>query len=398
MNAKPLIVGVAWQTIASDNLGVRALAESNMAIAKRAAERAGRAMRFIEFCPTNGELPVNHGYDLTFADRLSIKGMLTGKSQYFQSLRSCDVVLDMGAGDSFSDIYGEKHFFFLALSKFLTLAAQRALVLSPQTIGPFERTWCRKVAASLMRKASRVFTRDGLSQAYLTDHGLAANAQQVTDVAFRLPYKRQELAPTSKVRVGVNVSGLLYHGGYTRNNQFGLKLDYPTFSENLLARLTSRPDCEVHEVHLIAHVLSESLPVEDDYAVLLKLQERFPQVIVAPRFHAAGEAKSYIAAMDFFTGARMHACIAAFSAGVPVVPQAYSRKFNGLFNSLGYLHVADLKAEDGEQAVAKILKGLEERKSLREEVARGNALAQERLQHYEDYLVRLFENIHADQH
>lgn len=395
MNAKPLIVGVAWQTIASDNLGVRALAESNMAIAKRAAERAGRAMRFIEFCPTNGELPVNHGYDLTFADRLSIKGMLTGKSRYFQTLRSCDVVLDMGAGDSFSDIYGEKHFFFLALSKFLALAAQRVLVLSPQTIGPFERTWCRKVAGRLMRRAGRVFTRDALSQAYLTDQGLAANAQQVTDVAFRLPYKAQELAPTSKVRVGLNVSGLLYNGGYTRNNQFGLKLDYKEFIEHLLARLTSRPDTEIH---LVAHVLSESLPVEDDYAVLLKLRERFPQVIVAPRFNAAGEAKSYIAAMDFFTGARMHACIAAFSAGVPVVPQAYSRKFNGLFNSLGYMHVADLKTEDGEQAIAKILRGLEARKSLCDEVVRGNALAQERLQHYENYLARLFESIHVDQH
>lgn len=393
MNSKPLIVGVAWQTIASDNLGVRALAESNMAIAKSAAERANRAIRFIEFCPTNGKIPANHGYDLSFADPLSIRRMLTGQSRYFQTLRACDVVLDMGAGDSFSDIYGEKHFFFLSLSKFLALVAKRPLVLSPQTIGPFDRAWCRTVAAWLMRRAGRVFTRDGLSQTYLADNDLAAKAEQVTDVAFRLPYLRQELAATSKTRVGVNVSGLLYNGGYTRNNQFGLKLDYKVFIEDLVERLTSRPDCEVH---LVAHVLSENLPVEDDYAALLRLQERFPQVIVAPRFNSAGEAKGYIAAMDFFTGARMHACIAAFSAGVAVVPQAYSRKFNGLFNSLGYMHVADLKAEDGEQALSRILQGLDARQSLREEVARGNALAQERLQHYEDYLARLFEGNHAD--
>ena len=395
MNSKPLIVGLAWQTIASDNLGVRALAESNMAIAQRAAERAKRAIRFVEFCPTNGELPVNHGYDLTFADRLSIRRMLTGESRYFQTLKTCDVVLDIGEGDSFSDIYGEKRFFFLSLSKYLAIVAKRTLVLSPQTIGPFERKWCRTVAAWLMRRAGRVFTRDGLSQAYLADNGLAANAEQVTDVAFRLPYVRQTLTPTAKTRVGVNVSGLLYNGGYTRNNQFGLKLDYKAFIENLVERLVARPDCEIH---LVGHVLSVGLPVEDDYAALLSLQARFPQVIVAPRFTSASEAKGYIAAMDFFTGARMHACIAAFSSGVPVVPQAYSRKFNGLFNSLDYTHIADLKVDDGEQALAKILQGLDARQSLRDEVERGNAQAQARLQHYEDYLAGLFGSIHVNQH
>lgn len=395
MNSKPLIVGLAWQTIASDNLGVRALAESNMAIAKRAAERAKRTIRFIEFCPTNGELPANHGYDLSFADRLSIRRMLTGESRYFQTLKTCDVVLDIGAGDSFSDIYGEKHFFFLSLSKYLAIVAKRTLVLSPQTIGPFDRKWCRTVAAWLMRRAGRVFTRDGLSQAYLADNGLGSNAEQVTDVAFRLPYVRQTLTPTAKTRVGVNVSGLLYNGGYTRNNQFGLKLDYKAFIENLVERLVARPDCEIH---LIGHVLSVGLPVEDDYAALLSLQARFPQAIVAPRFTSASEAKGYIAAMDFFTGARMHACIAAFSSGVPVVPQAYSRKFNGLFNSLNYTHIADLKVDNGEQALAKILQGLDARQSLRDEVERGNAQAQARLQHYEDYLAGLFGGIHVNQH
>ena len=40
----------------------------------------------------------------------------------------------------------------------------------------------------------------------------------------------------------------------------------------------------------------------------------------------------------------MHATIGAFSAHVPVVPMAYSRKFNGLFiDTLGYPWLADLK-------------------------------------------------------
>ncbi|MGJ7723542.1 polysaccharide pyruvyl transferase family protein [Escherichia coli] len=39
-------------------------------------------------------------------------------------------------------------------------------------------------------------------------------------------------------------------------------------------------------------------------------------VVVAERFTNPITAKSYISSIDFFTGARMHATIAAFSAGV----------------------------------------------------------------------------------
>jgi polysaccharide pyruvyl transferase WcaK-like protein len=65
-------------------------------------------------------------------------------------------------------------------------------------------------------------------------------------------------------------------------------------------------------------------------------------VILAPRFSNPIEAKSFISGLDFFTGARMHACIAAFSSGVAVCPMAYSRKFNGLFvDTLKYQWLGD---------------------------------------------------------
>ena len=39
----------------------------------------------------------------------------------------------------------------------------------------------------------------------------------------------------------------------------------------------------------------------------------------------------------------MHATIAAFSSGVPVTPYAYSRKFKGLYTTLGYDKVLEAK-------------------------------------------------------
>ncbi len=226
-----------------------------------------------------------------------------------------------------------------------------------------------------------------MSMNYLSDSGLAGNAEEVIDVAFRLPFEARPKPSDGKVHVGVNVSGLLYNGGYTRNNQFGLTVDYTALIDQLLADLARRDDVKVH---LVGHVISDSFAVEDDYRVCEALVQRHPSMSLAPRFASPNDAKSYISGLHFFTGARMHACIGAFSSGVPVVPMAYSRKFNGLFNSLGYTALADLKVDNTAQACAKVLQGLHDRDKLSVMVAAGNALAQQKLQRYEDYLAELF--------
>ncbi|MBK7050721.1 MAG: hypothetical protein IPH54_08030 [Rhodoferax sp.] len=68
--------------------------------------------------------------------------------------------------------------------------------------------------------------------------------------------------------------------------------------------------------------------------------------------------------MNFFTGARMHVYIAAFSSGVPVVPMAYSRKFNGLFGTLGYVEIADCRRETTETVIENIMGGYKRRSVL----------------------------------
>ena len=96
--------------------------------------------------------------------------------------------------------------------------------------------------------------------------------------------------------------------------------------------------------------------------------------------------------MDFVTGARMHACIAAFSSGVPVVPMAYSRKFNGLFSSLNYTFYVDGRADTTDIAYHKIIDGYERRDELKLKISSGNEIADKKLKPYEDYLVTLLSN------
>lgn len=73
--------------------------------------------------------------------------------------------------------------------------------------------------------------------------------------------------------------------------------------------------------------------------------------------------------MDFFMGARMHSTIAAFSTGVPVVPMAYSRKFNGLFaDTLSYSHLADMKKDNNSAILQLIQESFSNREALKTEI------------------------------
>ena len=114
---------------------------------------------------------------------------------------------------------------------------------------------------------------------------------------------------------------------------------------------------------------------------------------VAPAFTSPSEAKSYIAGLDFFMGARMHACIAAFSSGVPVVPMAYSRKFAGLFGSLGYDHTVDCTSEAPEAILERIFAAYEKRRTLAEEERVALTLGLQKLGAYEAALGDLMQRL-----
>ncbi len=375
-----ITVGLLWHSLNSDNLGVGALTFSNIAIVEGIASELGVDVRFRVFCWRDpGPMQMNRPN--IEVCQLSTRDLLDPR-KYFRQVRGCDMVLDISAGDSFADIYGGKRFRFNILSKMLVLIAKRPLIFSPQTIGPFNAPSSQKLAFQMMKRAKAVVTRDKLSSDYVRQLGIN-ELIEATDVAFKLPYTQAAASVGKNVRVGINISGLLYNGGYDRNNMFGLKSDYRELSHKLLQHFTSIKGCEVH---LVAHVISHTIEVEDDYRVAQKLAAEFPGVVVAPRFSNPPEAKSYISGLDYFCGSRMHACIAAFSSGVPVVPIAYSRKFSGLFGSLGYMHNTDCKTQSADDIVAEVAKGFHNRKQLAKEVAVSVALAHEKLNPYLDVL------------
>ena len=109
---KHIHIGLLWHSLSSDNLGVGALTESQLAIVTAAARRAGVQARFTVFGTSGSrgigpvDAPMERG------DRFSWKRLIVGRTRFWQQLRQCDLVLDIGEGDSFTDIYGTERFWF----------------------------------------------------------------------------------------------------------------------------------------------------------------------------------------------------------------------------------------------------------------------------------------------
>jgi polysaccharide pyruvyl transferase WcaK-like protein len=228
----------------------------------------------------------------------------------------------------------------------------------PQTYGPFERAITRAAARYVIKNASAVYSRDRRGLEFLRllmkKHNCNGKLRFVPDVAFvmdttvpgrldaaisRLTGKRDNIV------IGFNISGLLFNGGYTRNNMFGLKADYERLVYDIIARLMSY---DKTTVLLIPHVFPPAgYEVESDEAACLRVLSEIDRrhngrILLAGGKYSHTEIKYVIGLCDFFIGSRMHACIAAMSQCIPTVGIAYSWKFEGVFESV---NMADCVAD-----------------------------------------------------
>lgn len=329
----------------------------------------------------------------------SFRRVLSHFTPWMAALEEADLVGDIRGGDSFSDIYGMGRFYDGFLTAWTVILVKGSMVQFPQTYGPYQSRVARALARYILRRSSVVIARDEKSRQVAQE--LIGSRQVVwlsPDVAFSLGAirpERIELDPPlvgsipSGV-IGMNVSGLMYNGGYTRDNMFGLKLDYRSMLPALITALfTDHPG----ELWLVPHTWGPPESVESDPEACRKVRGGLPEAIrgrvrIVTGEYDCHEIKSVIGQFDFFIGSRMHACIAALSQGVPCVGIAYSRKFEGVFDSVGMGEwVVDGRKVENNEAVSRILVLYRGRDKVRQELG---VRAEEARKRLHDVFARLF--------
>jgi colanic acid/amylovoran biosynthesis protein len=307
-----------------------------------------------------------------------LRATIAKSTPWIKAVTEAELVGNVHGGDSFSDIYGLKGFLLSCLIDWTVVLVRGNLVYFPQTYGPFKSPIARWLARFLLRRSSFIIARDTQSRKIAQDLvGVGKDVSLSPDVAFSLEAiqpERIELyppftGPVSQGVIGLNVNGLMFNGGYTRKNMFGLKLDYPTFLQTLVVALLKEfPG----DLWLVPHTFAPGGDVESDPEASRKLREALPielraRVRIVNRDYDQQKIKGVIGQCDFFIGSRMHACIAALSQGVPCVGVAYSMKFYGVFESVGMEDwVVDGREATNEQAVARILELYRGRDDVRE--------------------------------
>ncbi len=305
-----------------------------------------------------------------------LRNQVIAANPCLSAIAQADLIGSIAGGDSFSDIYGLGRLLYVALPQILVLLLGKPLVLLPQTLGPFKSLPAKAIARYILSHAEVVYSRDheslaGMQTIVRTD---SSRFRFSYDMAFAL----EAVAPLEgklahlhdllrwRPLIGVNVSGLLYMGGYGGGNMFGLKPDYRDLIRRIILHFTS---LNAH-VLLIPHVFGTGPNSESDAAASAEIYGQLAHEC-AGRLHLLQgeydhhEIKHVIGQCDFFVGSRMHACIAALSQCVPAVGLAYSRKFRGVLGSVG---VADLVIDLSEQSIQEVRKHVQDIYSRRHHV------------------------------
>lgn len=311
-----------------------------------------------------------------------IRKSIISRDHYLKTIDDCDVVAAISGGDSFSDIYGLERFVYISLPQLLPVFLKKKIVLLPQTIGPFRNKIVRIIAKYIMKKAIFVCMRDRTNKDMLKSvMGNQFDERKFRfchDVAFVLEPKEPNPGLMKKIEmerdrskelVGINISGLLSMGGYTRNNMFSFKTDYNELIREIITMFLEKENVNVL---IIPHVFGDRENLESDVHAGLSFYEEHKGKYQDKLFNIEdtldqNEIKYVIGMCDFFIGSRMHACIAALSQGIPTAAIAYSDKFHGVISSIDFAElVSDPRTMNMGEIMLRIGRIFQDRKGIKE--------------------------------
>lgn len=307
-----------------------------------------------------------------------LKESFLANNPILRRIVEADVIGSIAGGDSFSDIYGMIRLLYVSLPQVLVILLGRPLVLLPQTLGPFKSSMAKRIARWTMRRAEIVYARD--RESLVEIQPLIGNDSSRLRFSYDMAFAMEPFPPSGermlqlrkldgcRPLVGLNVSGLLYMGGYSGDNMFGLKADYRQLVRDIVHYFVQK---NAH-VLLVSHVSGGGEGSESDTTACAEIHREIESKC-GGRLHLLEgeydhqEIKHVIGRCDFFLGSRMHACIAALSQCVPAIGLAYSRKFRGVLDSIQVPNlVVDLRDHDTTEIIRRVGEAYRLRAKIRE--------------------------------
>lgn len=273
------------------------------------------------------------------------RASLIRRFRLFAALVEVDAVLDVSGGDSFTSIYGEKVFDGIAAIKMIAVNFRIPLYLLPQSYGPFTCQKHMNSARFILENARLIGCRDAHGKPLVSDLAPRVDSSRIIecpDIAFGMESVRSKGEAFRRkcgadTLIGLNISGLLYFN----NKSFGLNFDYLDMIHRIVEWVIESTDADIVLVpHVVGTAKQHMVSEKSDVNAIEVLSRRYGDLMETRIFTAEEcadprEIKGIIGGCDFFMGARMHACIAAISQGIPTLCQAYSDKFTGVMSMVG---------------------------------------------------------------
>lgn len=321
-----------------------------------------------------------------------------------QLIDSCNAVMDVSGGDSFSDIYGPDRFRNIVLPKIIAARRGRRLLLLPQTYGPFKNPACRAQAREAVLGAKQAWSRDLRSHDILKDLLGADFDPKIHRTGVDMAFGLAQLAPPQPVidalsdwldsrtpMVGLNVSGMVWGNDGSSAASFGFKADYRELLRRLLEWILDTSDVNIL---LVPHVFGLDGDTKTDSAASAELKallpaRHAPRVRIAPDLPNEQQLKWLIARTQWFAGTRMHATIAGMSSAVPTASISYSDKARGVFETCGQgAQIVDPRVSDTDECVARLQQLFSSRDADRPALTQAVAGVKQRLSGQMDDIAR----------
>jgi colanic acid/amylovoran biosynthesis protein len=261
---------------------------------------------------------------------------LTRREHIVSLYAEADLIVSCGGGYLHSFGFGVA--LMIRLLAFLpAVLLRKKIVVYPQSIGPFERSWQRGLCSWFLKRTTMVFVREETSLAEAHRMGIGHLTTLAPDISFLM-----EPIPTQDAKVLLSELGICLDrriiGFAVRDWGFGGRTDRAALRERYVSSLVSvakylagtRGFRIVFFPQVTRHRDND---IDFSQEVVSRIGERDVYLIDADLTPA--QLAGLYGLCHMFVGTRMHANIFAILSGVPVVAIEYLPKTGSIMKMLG---------------------------------------------------------------